>query len=166
MGAAAKDPSIKPGFVREFVGSATQNPRAYQERVQGRILPLSNPPTVRSTEEAAVPKASDRLRARTARQRKVYNIPKEEQKCDRFPTFLHFLTLCRFDLYRGLHHLWTQYITGVVGSDTAPATLLPRLLKADLHGSILRGLSFCLIYLRPNALLWQWFNQSALRTLG
>lgn len=121
------DPSTRkytPQLIKETIETSVSDIRspqtAYQDRVHGRHLMLTNPfrddkKQKRKTRHKTKRKA---LTARQKRQMKIYQIPKECQ---------------RYELFLPLHQMWSSYINKLM---TGGQQLnLTRLLKADFHGS-------------------------------
>lgn len=151
---------------RELVLEATGRPEAFDERVLGKAMALVNPPKKDQPKMTRKRRPMNRperrpeaVSAARARQLHVFDIPKDQCKCAAFlPKCASILTFQqRYSLYLGLHHLWTQYIATVIGTETRfemSANLLlwvaynffavrrsfgvlhPKLLKADFHGAI------------------------------
>ncbi|KAI9593303.1 Rof/RNase P-like protein [Syncephalis fuscata] len=119
-----------PNFVCEALKEGTQTNAAptqiYQEKLADRVMPIEG-----STQELARKKGrqnhrrTGKLPVLTAKQKRAAGIYKLPTDCNRYA------------LFEPLHTLWTQYINEVYGTNTNPRMFLPKLLKADLHGSIM-----------------------------
>ncbi|KAJ2452522.1 RNase P/RNase MRP complex subunit [Coemansia sp. RSA 2336] len=128
-----------PGFIERVVDkdvSDTKAQIAYSERVDGRMLLLTNPFKEKKAKHScignsAVLKKSGRkkITAKEKRQLKIYEIPAEAR---------------RYELFLPLHKLWSKYIESLLGTkDTAEQMadakqqqqVLGRLIKADMHGA-------------------------------
>ncbi|KAJ2784005.1 RNase P/RNase MRP complex subunit [Coemansia javaensis] len=119
-----------PGLVERSIDSAVSDIRAqtaYQERVEGRMLLLTNPFKERGAAGGGAA-GRRRITAKERRQLRIHEIPEAAR---------------RHELFLPLHELWTKYIEALLGPDTEAQLrdpkqrqqLLGRLVKADLHGA-------------------------------
>ncbi|KAJ2764233.1 RNase P/RNase MRP complex subunit [Coemansia nantahalensis] len=126
------------GFVERSVDAAAGASRVqtvYKDRVEGRMLLLTNPfkdnPSGRRrVGEPAAARVAGRkkITAKERRQLKIYDIPEEAR---------------RYELFQPLHRLWSKYVESLLGQDVGALLadpkqrqqLLGKLIKADLHGA-------------------------------
>ncbi|KAJ1732367.1 RNase P/RNase MRP complex subunit [Coemansia biformis] len=127
-----------PGFVGRTIDPETSSTRvqaAYKDRVEGRMLLLTNPfkenpGNQRRIGEPATARITGRkkITAKEKRQLKIYEIPEEARK---------------HELFLPLHRLWSKYIESLLGQNVEAQMadakqwqqVLGRLIKADLHGA-------------------------------
>ncbi|KAI8815005.1 hypothetical protein BJ742DRAFT_481 [Cladochytrium replicatum] len=110
----------KTTFVSRMIGTNT-----YISKVKGKVLLLDkatdNAKDQWTKEQSKIVGRSRRklMNAKERKEKGVFDIPKDLQK---------------YELYVPLHQLWAQYMEEMIGNVTDPSTLLPKLVKADLHG--------------------------------
>jgi len=156
-----------PAYVTSHLTQASDPVSIYANRVQGRQIMLENPAkeSKKKVEELEKRRIRDALSARKrlgvasrkeAKERGFWNFDKSQV------TYVPMDSLCRQHLigwnrFRNmlpLHHLWMDYMSELLGlsqpSSTAggmqsrpsmpnPATMHAKLIKADLHGSMIKG---------------------------
>ncbi|RKP10228.1 Rof/RNase P-like protein [Thamnocephalis sphaerospora] len=117
-------------FAAEYVQSAIEAPQqsqqAYRDKVKGKVLSLENP-------------VKESAEKRRRRQRQGNAKPQALTAREKRSLGVHQLSHANrsYATFEPLHALWCQYIAEVRGSGGGAKALLPKLLKADLHGSML-----------------------------
>ncbi|KAJ1735969.1 RNase P/RNase MRP complex subunit [Coemansia sp. Benny D160-2] len=131
------------GFINRTVDTEASDVRAqaaYKDRVEGRMVLLTNPfkdkqskTNRRVGSDGKLAKRSNRktVTSKEKRALKVYDIPKDAQ---------------RYELFLPLHRLWSQYISSLIGDRPIASAVkdrkqsqnvLSRLIKADMHGAMI-----------------------------
>ncbi|KAJ2081263.1 RNase P/RNase MRP complex subunit, partial [Coemansia sp. RSA 988] len=127
------------GFVKRSLASSisdTAMKTAYKDRVEGRMVLLTNPFKERLSKpgrigDSKVVKKTGRKRitAKEKRELKLYDIPEEAR---------------RYELFLPLNKLWSKYMESLLGNTNTDLytadtkhqqQLLGKLIKADLHGA-------------------------------
>ena len=142
----------------------------YASRVKGRQILLENPAresrAMKELQEKRMRKKRDEEKKKLGiigkREAKEKGVWKFDQAQAKFVLFFFSFSLSilfwlnsRFDLFLPLHHLWMGYMSELLGLSPQPssanpypmakvvpssASMHPKLLKADFHGSIMTGL--------------------------
>ncbi|KAI8051106.1 Rof/RNase P-like protein [Syncephalis plumigaleata] len=128
----AVDPTTRrftPKFVCEALEEGPQldatAQRVYQTKVASRAIPIEKS-ELKSLRKRRHRQPRNKIPVLTAKQKRAADV-------HTIPVDCH-----RYELFEPLHTLWTQYISEVQGTSNSPHTLLPKLLKADLHGSVMK----------------------------
>ncbi|KAI8820123.1 RNase P subunit p29-like protein [Fimicolochytrium jonesii] len=111
----------------------TTNPtRTYTSKLHNKTLVVANNPAPDALRTArkdrlALQKARRKTKCMTSKEKKATGWFSLKSSSDKAYTFESFLPL---------HALWTSYMTELLGTETAPQNVLPRLLRADYHGAV------------------------------
>ncbi|KAJ7271221.1 RNase P/MRP, p29 subunit [Mycena rebaudengoi] len=138
----AADP-FTPTYVKSVVTQSSNPGEIYASRVHGRTLMLKNTKESRARTERAEKKA----KAKTEKERKKLGVLGRRQGTARQLGLWGFdKSQAKFSLFLPLHHLWMGYMSEMLNlprpSSSPPrapssvASMHPKLLKADFHGSI------------------------------
>jgi hypothetical protein len=121
-------------YVTSIVASISQIPddaslNIYTEKVQRAVLPLEA--TDRQKEQQRKKRKpaktlAQKLIKQSAKERRALRLYELESKAQ------------KFELYLPLHELWEEYMNELWGQVT-PALFSQKLLRADLHGCLLKG---------------------------
>ena len=142
----------------------------YVARVKDRKILLENPlreskqrkERQEKKEKQALVKAKRKrglVGKKEARQKEIWKFDESQAKCAALLLSCQWLSLayhgqCRYHFFVPLHHLWMGYMSELLGlpkpshlpmEKAMPSSvgMHPKLVKADFHGSLLRGTSIC-----------------------
>ena len=159
-----------PTYVTSNLSLSSDPAGMYVSRVKGRQILLENPAresrAIKELEKKQMRKRRDKekkkqgiIGKREAKEKGVWTFDKAQAKfvflfsCGLY--YYYFFWNSRFDLFLPLHHLWMGYMSELLGLSREPsgtntsamaksmpnsASMHPKLLKADFHGSIMTGL--------------------------
>lgn len=135
-----------PSLVRSSLGQVSDPEQIYASRIQGRQIPLENPARVSKAKQ----KLERKKQARKKEGKKKWARSSEVKLDD---------CEAKYDKFVPLHQLWMGYMSELLGQQTS--SMQARLVKADLHGSMMTvrasknvclvGLAGIVIYESENA---------------
>ncbi|EJD06793.1 RNase P/MRP, p29 subunit [Fomitiporia mediterranea MF3/22] len=137
-----------PTFVESHLSkSRNLDPKAlYENRVKNKPILLENP-----ARDSRLKQQREETKSRRAKERERKKLGLISKKEARFKALWRFeKSQRRYELFVPLHHLWLGYMSELLGLGPLPtklpenpsmpnsASMHPKLVKADFHGSILR----------------------------
>lgn len=102
-------------YVKSFIHTRSDSQQVYAQKIQSRVLALDNP-------TAPPREARDRMERKRPHGRGVKNN-----------------LAISWPLCVQLHSLWSAYMTDLLGERVQESELMNKVLKADLHGCVLKG---------------------------